>query len=49
MEKEGAVTMFLRSIEKHAIKYTTFVGDSDTSSFAAVTKHYQNSLMIILL
>ena len=38
MEKEGAVTMFLRSIKKHAIKYTTFVGDGDTSSFAAVTE-----------
>ena len=38
MEKDGAVTIFLRSIKKHRIKYTTSVGDGDTSSFAAVTE-----------
>ena len=36
MEKEAAVKMFLRSIEKHHLVYTTYVGDGDSSSFAEV-------------
>ena len=38
MEKQAAMDMFLRSIDKHSIRYTTFVGDGDTNSFAEV-KH----------
>eukprot|EP00795_Rhopilema_esculentum_P017784 gene17784-biopygen6622 len=33
MEKSAAVTIFLRSIEKHKLKYVTYVGDGDSSSF----------------
>ena len=36
MEKEAAVKMFLRSIDKHRLLYTTYVGDGDSSSFAEV-------------
>ena len=35
MEKEGAIEMCVRSVDKHNLKYTTFVGDGDTNSFAA--------------
>ena len=38
MEKECAVEMFLRSVELHELKYTTFVGDGDTNSFGEVKK-----------
>ena len=36
MEKEGAVAMFMRSIQKHNMRYTVYVGDGDSSSFGAV-------------
>ena len=36
MEKEGAVEMFLRSIDKHKLKYAEYIGDGDTNSFGAV-------------
>ena len=36
MEKEGTIEMFLRSIEKHQLQYTIYVGDGDSSSFGAV-------------
>ena len=36
MEKEAAVKMFLRSMEKHQLVYTTYVGDGDSSSFSEV-------------
>ena len=36
MEKDGAVEMFLWSLEKHQLKYTEYVGDGDTNSFGAV-------------
>ena len=29
MEKEGAITMFTRSIDKHNMRYTVYVGDGD--------------------
>ena len=36
METTAAVEMFTRSVEKHNLKYTTFVGDGDSSCFAHV-------------
>ena len=36
MEKEGEIEMFLRSVEKHKLRYTKYVGDDDTGSFGAV-------------
>ena len=36
MEKQGAVDIFLRSIEKRRLKYTAFVGDGDSTSFGFV-------------
>ena len=33
MEKEGAKEIFLRSIDKYKLKYTTFVGDGDSGCF----------------
>ena len=38
MEKDAAVAMFSRSIDYRALKYTTYVGDGDSSSFGMVTK-----------
>ena len=39
MEKDSAVLMFCRSLDKHKLRYTTFVGDGDTSAFAHVKNH----------
>ena len=36
MEKDGSVEIFLRSVETRKLRYTTFVGDGDSSSFGAV-------------
>ena len=36
MEKEGAIQIFLQSIEKRNLKYTVFVGDGDTDCFGRV-------------
>ena len=30
--------MFLRSIEKHKLKYTVYVGDGDSSSYGEVSE-----------
>ena len=38
MEREGAVEMFLRSVDKHNLKYTEYVSDGDTNSFGAVVQ-----------
>ena len=37
MEKEAGITIFKRSVEKHKLKYTTYVGDGDSSSFSEVS------------
>ena len=37
MESEGATSIFLRSIEK-GLKYITFIGDGDSSSFGVVAE-----------
>ena len=36
IETEAAVDIFLRSVEKRSLRYTTYVGDGDSSSFATV-------------
>ena len=36
MEKDGTVSIFLHSVEIRKLRYTTFVGDGDSSSFGAV-------------
>ena len=36
MEAKGAAELFLRSIEKRNIMYTTFVGDGDSNCFGIV-------------
>jgi len=36
MEKDAAVEMFLRSIAKHRLKYTVYIGDGDSSSYGVV-------------
>jgi len=38
MESVGAIQMFHRSIEKHKLKYTKYLGDGDSSSFQDVVK-----------
>ena len=50
MEKEAATLMFMRSIEKHNLKYTTYVGDGDSSSYGvvsdALSKEYGSSYLV---
>eukprot|EP00794_Sanderia_malayensis_P002423 gene2423-2792_t len=36
MESAGAVMMFRRSIEKHQLRYTSYIGDGDSSSYGDV-------------
>ena len=36
MEKEGAIEMFLRPIEKHNLRFTKYVSDGDCSAFGSV-------------
>eukprot|EP00794_Sanderia_malayensis_P002926 gene2926-3380_t len=36
MESAGAVMMFKRSIEKHQLRYTSYIGDGDSSSYGDV-------------
>ena len=38
MEAEGAKQLFSRSLEKHAIRYTPYVGDGDSKSYVEVCK-----------
>ena len=38
MERDGAVEMFLQSIDKNNLKYTEYIGDGDSNSFGAVKK-----------
>ena len=38
MESEGAVRIFERSIARRGLKYTTFVGNGDSSTFQAVSQ-----------
>ena len=45
MEQHGAVLMWGRSLELHKLRYTTFIGDGDSSSFKSVI--YANHLVFI--
>ena len=36
MERDGAVEMFLQSIDKNNLKYTEYIGDGDSNSFGVV-------------
>ncbi|CAC5384976.1 unnamed protein product [Mytilus coruscus] len=36
MEAQGAVILFRRSVEKHSLQYTTYVGDGDSSAYGNV-------------
>ena len=51
MEKDGAIEMFLRSLDKDQLKYTEYVGDGDTNSFgevqAALYEKYGDAYQII--
>jgi len=38
MEIDAIVAMFLRSIEKHGVKYSTYVGDGDSKTFNGILK-----------
>ena len=38
MEKEAAIEMFLRLVEKGGLKYTTYIGDGDSSSYGMVAQ-----------
>ena len=42
MEKEAAIEMFLRSVETRTLKYVTFVGDGDSSSYTKVATAMEN-------
>lgn len=36
IERDAAIEMFLRSIDKRSLRYTQYIGDGDSSSFACV-------------
>ena len=36
IEKDSAVEIFCRSVEKHNLRYTVYIGDGDASSFGEV-------------
>ena len=38
MEEEGAKLMFSRSEAMHGLRYTTYLGDGDSSSYSGVVK-----------
>ena len=38
MEKEAAIGMFLRSVEKRGLKYTIYIGAGDLSSYGMVAQ-----------
>ena len=38
MEKEGALTIWKRSIEKHKLRYTTMISDGDSATFPALSR-----------
>ena len=42
MEKDLAVEMFCRSVEKHNLRYTLYISDGDTSSFSKVMEALYN-------
>ena len=38
MESDGACEIFVRSVSKHGLKYTTFIGDGNTGCFGKVQR-----------
>ena len=50
MEKDAAISIFKRSVEKHKLKYMTYVEDGDFSSFVEVSvallKEYDSEYQI---
>ena len=48
MESAGACTLFQRSVEKNKLRYTSYIGDGDKSSFSDVQKlqPYGNNTVI---
>ena len=46
MEKEAAIKMFLRSVEKRGSKYTTYIGDGDSSSYGMVAQALKEKTLI---
>ena len=42
MEKDSAVEMFCRSVEKHNLRYTVYIGDDNISSFGEVKEALYN-------
>ena len=47
MEKLSAVNIFKRSVEKNNVRYSTCIGDGDTSSYAAVVSSKPYSVYLI--
>ncbi len=49
LESAGAITMFKRSVQKHKLRYTSYIGDGDSSSFKAVedSKPYEECVPIV--
>ena len=51
MEKEAAIEMFLRLVEKRGLKYTTYIGDEDSSSHGMVAQvlkeKYPNQYVVV--
>jgi len=43
MESQGAVEIFLRSIDKHQLQYTTFIGDGDSNCFGSCQKALESA------
>ena len=43
MEIQGSIEMFLRSIDKNGLRYTTFVGDGDSNCYASVCETLKNA------
>ena len=48
MEKDGAVEIFTRTIDKHKLKYTVFVGDGDSGAFGAGANAVTKMVTIML-
>ena len=43
METQGVIEMFLRSVEKNGLCYTSFVGDEDSNCYAPVCQALKNA------
>ena len=43
METQGAIEMFLCSVERHNLQYTSFIGDGDSNCFGSVKEALQTA------